>query len=210
MINNTYIVSNTRLIDKLKTIPEFELDLGQSLTSSEHIRKSKNNEHLFLPSDVNIQTHYTYRNEIINKIAHLGNLIIYTKNDLQFNEVLICNLEKAKSFFINPTLNIYDELNRCFNEFLIHFEFITEDTDEPEINNNNSIQNTKENTSNTMYMNEDSDNDIDMNIRRPIVSNEEIEKNKNKIKNNPILQQIKGKKLSDLTEEERILYARSL
>lgn len=188
VISNTYIVVNVSLIDKLKSINEFELDLGKSLTSYDQIRTSKSKVHNFLPSDSIVQSHYTYFEQIIQKLGNLGSLLIYSNNDIMNNQIIICNDGVQNMYIINMSKNIYEELNRCMNLFFRNVN-VTKD-------NANVTEQVKE------YVNEDANEDLDINVIRPVITPKKdlalLEKY-NKIKNKP---------LSELTEEERIIYAR--
>lgn len=234
MTYTIYITTSNTLIPFFQKMESFELELGLSLTSPENNRKTKEQYHTFLPQDENIQAHYLYREEIINKIGNLGALKIYTCNSLNKDEIMICNLDQNKKFSINIENDLYKELNKCMGDFLVSFGYIKEDETEEETESTEEIKETntetqkddvlmtsndvsinkvqetlqQRNKSVRMYENDNAETDLDANIAKPVVDLETLEKNKKKI-NETKIKEILKKPANLWTDEERILIARS-
>lgn len=221
MIYNTYFIVNNSMINHLKKIDEFELDLGQSLTAPEQKMKDKIRTHVFLPGDTIVQNHYSYYGEIINKLGHLGILTIYSDFRMNNNEVRVCNMDKSKVYNINLLNNIYDELNSILGAFLVEFDFVSEEDKEEKIKEEEGkvekmkevekMEERKQRRSFIIsggYSNEEAEKDLDVDINRPIITNSELEKKREEI--NHEFNKIKNKPLSEMTMDERIIYARSM
>src|SRR5690348_13832715 len=110
MINksDTYIVCNSNLINKLKNIVHFKLDLGQSLIDKQN---------KFLPQDLFIQKHFIFHNQIIHLCGYLGSLPIYTYNQAKINMLYMYNQSDSLDYVMDDILSIYDNINEALNIF---------------------------------------------------------------------------------------------
>ena len=107
---NTYIICHSSLTNKLKNIKNFTLDLGMALTNR-HDSK-------FNPSDVNIQKHNIFHNDIILKIGKIGSLLIYNSEKIKHNQIYVVNDKILEIYTINEYTSLYDNLNVFFEMFL--------------------------------------------------------------------------------------------
>jgi hypothetical protein len=104
---DTYMICNSALITKLKTVKGFSLNLGQAL-----INNSK-----FMPKDVKIQKHYLYYNEIINLIGYIGTLSIYTQTQCKHNTLILYNEKEVFQYTLDNYLSVYDNINTSIDLF---------------------------------------------------------------------------------------------
>lgn len=207
-MKNTYIIVHNLLINKLQKIDEFELELGLSLTSPEANLNSKNRIHKFLPGDELIQSHYIHHNEVIQKLGHIGSLLIYSDVRLDSKTIKIVNGEKIKTYNIDYNESIYKQFNQHIGDFFVECGFIP--------NNKESVQTETQTIKNTVIddnseyvIPEIVDNveiGIDENIERPIVTVDDIALAKSKIQSE--YDKIKNIPLSEMTPTQRVIYAR--
>lgn len=113
IFNDTYIVCNSELIPKFKTIKQFTLDLGKSLINSAF---------QFNPADVKIQKHYMAYSEIINLGGYIGSLCIYTNRSLNINTFNIYNEDKMFEYVIDTNISLYDNINLAIDTFFKKYE----------------------------------------------------------------------------------------
>jgi len=107
-IKSTYIVTHSSLVQRLKQITHFKMDLGTSIVN-------KNN--MFQPSDMFIQKHYTFYGDIIHSLGHIGSLPVYSQNQLPMNCILFCNELENFQYKMNDLLSVYDNINIGLNLF---------------------------------------------------------------------------------------------
>jgi hypothetical protein len=105
---DTYLVINKQLTPKLKNIKQFKLNLGTKLIG---------NNDRFMPNDVNIQKHYMFFQNVILLIGTIGTLKVYTKYELKFNEIQICNEDKSFNYTLDENLSVYDNINESLDIF---------------------------------------------------------------------------------------------
>lgn len=105
---DTYLVINKQLTPKFKNIKQFKLNLGTKLIG---------NNDKFMPNDVNIQKHYMFFQHVILLIGNIGTLKVYTKFDLKFNEIQVCNEDKSFIYTLDDNLSIYDNVNTVLDIF---------------------------------------------------------------------------------------------
>lgn len=102
MIPKIYIVCNSVLSNKLRTIPAFKLNLGVSLIDSK--TKSVNT------ADVIIQKHHMHYAQIIQMLGFIGSLQVYSHPSHPINTLWICSDEHKIEHEIGDK-PIYDEIN---------------------------------------------------------------------------------------------------
>lgn len=107
-IKSTYIVTHSSLMNRLKQINHFKMDLGTSIVN-------KNN--MFQPSDMFIQKHYTFYGDIIHCLGFIGSLPVYSQNKLQLNTILFCNELESFNYKLNDMLSLYDNINTGLDLF---------------------------------------------------------------------------------------------
>ncbi len=107
-IKSTYIVTHSSLMNRLKQINHFKMDLGSSIVN-------KNN--MFQPSDMFIQKHYTFYGDIIHCLGFIGSLPVYSQNKLQLNTILFCNELESFNYKLNDMLSLYDNINTGLDLF---------------------------------------------------------------------------------------------
>lgn len=107
-IKSTYIVTHSSLVNRLKQISHFKMDLGTSIVN-------KNN--LFQPSDMFIQKHYTFYGDIIHCLGFIGSLPVYSQNKLQMDRILFCNEMESFNYKLNEMLSLYDNINTGLDLF---------------------------------------------------------------------------------------------
>jgi hypothetical protein len=105
---NTYIVCNSSLVMKLKSIPHFNMNLGQSL-----IDKKMN----FNPADITIQKHYLFHDEIINLVGFIGSLTVYTKSDSLMDRIYLYNEKETFDYTLDANMSLYDNINLALGLF---------------------------------------------------------------------------------------------
>ena len=104
----TYIVCNSSLVPKFKTITAFKLNLGQKLITDQQ---------QFLPNDVKIQKHYIFYKKIINLIGYIGTLSIYTDNYTKTNEIVLYNDTNEFVYTLDDNMSLYDNINLALQLF---------------------------------------------------------------------------------------------
>jgi hypothetical protein len=154
---DTYLICNSTLVQKLKTIKQFNLDLGQALST-----QSQSGGKNFIPYDINIQKYFQFFDKIIQKCGQIGTFKIYNLNEVDMNTIIICNEQIKTIYNIDENLSLYDNINISLKDFFIK----------------NGLMNTE-----------------NLNIVKPKEKEEYI---------------ATDKKLSELSIEERILYARNM
>lgn len=106
--NDTYIICNSSLVQKLRAIPQFKLDLGKSLL---------NMENKYNPGDVKIQKHHIFHNDILVKCGNIGSLNIYNSSKYKNNEICVCSDKILDIFTIEDNMSIYTIINRILDNF---------------------------------------------------------------------------------------------
>jgi hypothetical protein len=104
---NTYITCSSNLVNKLRQIPNFELNLGQSLKTFDR----------FAPQDVNIQKHYIFFNQIIQMCGYIGSLAVYNTNNIGMDELGVYNENESLMYKLDGNLGIYDNINTALGIF---------------------------------------------------------------------------------------------
>lgn len=105
---NTYIVCNSSLVSKLKSIPHFEMNLGQAL-----IDKKMN----FNPTDLCIQKHYLFHEDIINLVGFIGSLAVYTKSNSNMDNIGLYNEKESLEYALDQNMSLYDNINLALGLF---------------------------------------------------------------------------------------------
>lgn len=98
----TYIVCNSSLVPKFKTISAFKMNLGQKLITDQQ---------QFLPNDVKIQKHFIFYRKIINLIGYIGTLSIYTDNYTNKDEIVLYNDNNELVYKLDDNMSLYDNIN---------------------------------------------------------------------------------------------------
>lgn len=105
---NTYIICNGSLIQKLKKIQHFKLNLGKSLTDTSF---------KFNPNDINIQKHYLFFNKLINMIGYIGALPIYSYSGILIDDIYLYNDKEEFIYHLDDKLSLYDNINLSLDLF---------------------------------------------------------------------------------------------
>ena len=105
---NTYIVINSTLVQKLKHIEAFKMNLGLSLIDK------KNS---FMPADINIQKHVIFHNSIINLVGYIGALPVYTATNSDTSAIMLYNEKESLKYAIDDTMSMYDNINVALDLF---------------------------------------------------------------------------------------------
>jgi len=105
---NTYIVCNSGIVQKLRNIKDFKINLGQQL----HDKQLK-----FNPVDLNIQKHYLFFNDIINMVGYIGSLAVYTKPTSLFDHIYLYNEKESFDYTIDNNMSLYDNINLALGLF---------------------------------------------------------------------------------------------
>lgn len=122
---DTYLVCNSSLVQKLKNIQQFKLNLGQALI---------NNNNQFMPNDVKVQKHFIYFKQILNLVGYIGTLSIYTQSQCKHNTIMLCNHQESFEYALDTNLSIYDNVNIAIDLFFTKIglnQDITTVVDEP-------------------------------------------------------------------------------
>ena len=134
---DTYLVCNSGIVSKFRSIDKFTLNLGQSLV---------NNQNQFMPADVKIQKHFLYFKEIVNLIGYIGTLSIYTTNNIGRDEIMLCNNNEQFRYKLDNNLSMYDNVNTSISLFFdkigLNQDVVTE-FEEPEQTLEEKATNTK-------------------------------------------------------------------
>jgi len=104
-----YIVCNSTLCHKLKSIEGFKMDLGTSLTDS-------NNR--INPQDTTVQYHHLHHNEIIFRLGWIGSLAIYSYPSCPLNAIYSCYQEHRHLHTIDPNKSLYTNLNAAIEPMI--------------------------------------------------------------------------------------------
>lgn len=107
-IKSTYIVTHSSLMNRLKQITHFKMDLGSSIV---------NKENMFQPSDMFIQKHYTFYGDIIHSLGFIGSLPVYSLNALKIDTIMFCNETESFLYKLNDMLSVYDNINTGLDLF---------------------------------------------------------------------------------------------
>jgi len=99
---NTYIICNSALVPRLKSIEHFKINLGQAL-----VDKTMN----FNPTDLTIQKHYLFHDEIINLVGFIGSLAVYTKTNLDMTHIYMYNEKESFDYTLDTNMSLYDNIN---------------------------------------------------------------------------------------------------
>lgn len=105
---NTYIVCNSSLVQKLKTVEHFKINLGMQL----HDKLMK-----FNPEDINIQKHFLFFDDIINMVGYIGSLAIYTKTQSNVNHICLYNEKESFDYTLDDNMSLYDNINLSLGLF---------------------------------------------------------------------------------------------
>lgn len=105
---NTYIVCNSSLVQRLKQIQYFKINLGQQL----HDKQMK-----FNPVDLNIQKHFIFFDVIINMVGYIGSLSVYTKTQTDINIISLYNEKESFDYTIDDNMSLYDNINLALGLF---------------------------------------------------------------------------------------------
>lgn len=126
---DTYLVCNSSLIQKLKNIKHFQLDLGSKLLTDNQ---------QFLPNDVNVQKHVIFFDDVIYKLGNIGSLKIYSCNNISQNEFNLYNIKESFNYKLDDSLSIYDNINTSLKLFFNKLGFTDVNTspkEEETVNN---------------------------------------------------------------------------
>lgn len=106
--SNTYIVCNSSTVARLKQIQHFKVNLGQAL-----IDRSMN----FNPTDMSIQKHYIFHNDIINLVGFIGALAVYTKTNSEVDHIYLYNEKESFDYTLDGNMSLYDNINTSLGLF---------------------------------------------------------------------------------------------
>lgn len=105
-----YLVCNIQLINQLRNIAGFKLDLGL---------KKLNDQQQYFPTDAVVYTHIKQYNQHIDKIGNIGTLCVYTESSVPYNYIYFYNIKDNNTnkyeHPINSTISLYDNINEGLN-----------------------------------------------------------------------------------------------
>lgn len=107
-IKSTYIVVHSNLVNRLKNITHFKLDLGTSIVNAQN---------MFQPNDVFIQKHYMFHGDIIHCLGHIGSLPVYSQLKTPHNTIRFCNEMETLDYHLNDLMSLYDNINTGLDLF---------------------------------------------------------------------------------------------
>lgn len=175
-----YLVCNDSLSRELKKISQFKMDLGKSLL--DHSR-NKQNQQKFVPSDLVIQKQYVYFNRIVNQLGWIGSLGIYTHPSIAYDTIGFYHEDKEVLHTVDKSTSLYDNINVGFGKL---FEMIGHKAD----------KDATEGTVEKLHVSSDADEVI-------YTNNNGVMKKTDKNYKRP------EKSFSEMTQEERVAYARN-
>lgn len=121
-LTKTYLVCNASMMSRIKAIPGFKVNLGQSLL---------NRQNKYSPADIAIQTHTQFFKEIIHLNGYLGSLHVYTSLRYLNDAISIFNGQDRIDLEIDSEEDVYSAINRGLKEMGKRTGYIT-DTKAPE------------------------------------------------------------------------------
>lgn len=116
-LQKTYIVCNSSLIREISKIDGFIMNLGQAL-----LNKQKNT---LYPSDVCIQTHILFFNEIILLNGYLGSLHVYSNNSYNVNTIGLFNGQERIDLSLDSSSDIFNVINKGLKEMALKTGYTT-------------------------------------------------------------------------------------
>ena len=117
-LQKTYIVCNSIILQHIKKIKGFQLNLGQSL-----INKQTN---MMQHNDISIQTHIMYFEEIILLCGYLGSLGIYSNGNYKTNMISFFNGKERVDLEFNDFNDMFSVINNGLNEMAIKTGYTTD------------------------------------------------------------------------------------
>lgn len=109
-LSKTYMICHSHLLNTLKEIDGFTINLGQSLL---------NQNHQFNPADINIQTHLSFFNEQIQLIGFLGSLQIYTSFKQPIDAISIINERNKVDVGLEQNKTLYVSINEALKSMAL-------------------------------------------------------------------------------------------
>src|SRR5690606_23661617 len=92
----------------LRKIKHFNMDLGYKLLNENKATQ---------PDDLIVHKHILFHNELIESLGNIGKLHIYSKLNIDFNNIKLYNEKKYYEHKIDKNISFYDNINKGLDLF---------------------------------------------------------------------------------------------